>query len=172
MLSLGKHLLNQHCLKSIYHSHIHTHITYGLSVWGSMITQQKVHEIFNIQKQCIRLITGQKKIVDPSYLFNKLRILKFKDIIHIAMCKLGHNISHKHYPSPILNLFDKFGGEKTHRYPTRNKHVPNVQWHHSEQYNKSFLCRSVTVYNNLPQRLKNVDNTKTFIRELKQHILL
>ena len=172
MLLLGKHLLNQHCLKNIYYSHIHMHITYGLSVWGSMITQQKVHEIFNIQKQCIQLITGQKKNVDPTYLFNKLRILKFKDIIHIAMCKLGHNISHKHYPSPILNLFDKFGGEKTHRYPTQNKHVPNVQRHHSEQYNKSFLCRNVTVYNKLPQRLKNVDNTTTFIRQLKQHILL
>ena len=113
MLSLGKHLLNQQCMKNIYHSHVQMHITYGLSVWGSMITQQKVHEIFNIQKQCVRLITGQKKLVDPSYSFNKLRILKFKDIIHIAMCKLGHNISHKHYPSPILNLFNKFGGEKT-----------------------------------------------------------
>ena len=161
MLLLGKHLLNQHCLKNIYHSHIHTHITYGLSVWGSMITQQRVHEIFNIQKQCVRLITGQKKIIDSSSLFNKLWILKFKDIIHIAMCKLGHNISHKHYPSPIPKLFNKFGEEKTHRYPTRNKHVPKVHWHHSEWYNKSFLCRSVTVYNNLPQRLKNVDNTTT-----------
>ena len=78
-----------------------------------MITQQKVHEIFNIQKQCIRLITRQKKDVDPTCLFNKLRIPKIKDIIHIAMCKLGHNISHKHYPSPILNLFDKFGGQKS-----------------------------------------------------------
>ena len=41
MLSLGKHLLNQHCLKNIYHSHLHMHISYGLSVWGSMITQTK-----------------------------------------------------------------------------------------------------------------------------------
>ena len=59
MLSLGKHLLNQHCLKNIYHSHLHTHISYGLSVWGSMITQQRINELFNIQKQCVRIITGQ-----------------------------------------------------------------------------------------------------------------
>ena len=134
-------------------------------------TQQKVHEISNIQKQCVRLITRQKKDVDPTCLFSKLRIPKIKDIIHIAMCKLGHNISHKHYPSLILNLFDKFGGQKSHRYPTRNKHVPNVQWHHSEQYSKSFLCRSVTDYNKLPYRLKLVDNTTIFIRQLKKYIL-
>ena len=137
-----------------------------------MLTQQKAHEIFSIQKQCVRLITGQKKITDSTILFKNLRILKFKDIIHTAMCKLGHNISHKHYPSPILKLFNKFGGEKTHRYPTRNKHVPNVHWHHSEQYNKSFLCRSVTVYNNLPQRLKDIVNATIFVRELKQHLPL
>ena len=171
MLSLGKHLLDQHCLKNIYYSHIHSHITYRLSVWGSMITQQKVNEIFNIQKQCVWLITRRKKDVDTTCLFNKLRIPKIKDIIHIAMCKLGHNISHKHYPSPILNLFDKFGGQKSHRYPTRNKHVLNVQQHHSEQYSKSFLCRSVTDYNKLPYRLKLVDNTTIFIRQLKKYIL-
>ena len=172
MLSLGKHLLDQRCLRNIYYSHIHSHITYGLSVWGSMITQQKVHEIFNIQKQCVRLITHQNKDADPTCLFNKFRIPKIKDIIHIAMCKLGHNISHKYYSSPILNLFDKFGGQKSHRYPTRNKHVPNVQWHHSEQYSKSFLCRSVTDYNKLPYRLKLIDDTSIFTRQLKKYILL
>ena len=172
MLSLGKHLLNQHCLKNIYHSHLHTHISYGLSVWGSMITQQKVNELFNIQKQCAWIITGQQKTVDISHLFSKLQILKIKDLIHIAMCRLGHNISHKHYPSPILNLFVKFGGKKAHRYPTRNKHVPNVQRHYSELYNKSFLCKSITAYNDLPLKLKNVVNTTTFIRELKHHMSL
>ena len=172
MLSLGKHLLNQHCLKNIYHSHLHTHISYCLSVWGSMITQQKINELFNIQKQCVWIITGQQKTVNVSHLFSKLRILKIKDLIHIAMCRLGHNISHKHYPSPILNLFVKFGGRKAHRYPTQNKHVLNVQRHYSELYNKSFLCKSITAYNDLPQKLKNVVNTTTFIRELKQHMSL
>ena len=85
--------------------------------------------------------------------------------------QMGHIISHKHYPSPILNLFDKFGGQKSHRYPTQNKHVPNVQRHHSEQYSKSFLCRSVTDYNKLPYTLKLVDNTTIFIRQLKKYIL-
>ena len=50
MLSLGKHTLNQTCLRNIYHSQIQSHISYGLSVWGSMITQQKINELFNIQK--------------------------------------------------------------------------------------------------------------------------
>ena len=172
MLSLGKHSLNQICLKNIYHSHIQLHISYGLSVWGSMITQQKINEIFNIQKQCVQIIAGLRKTDNTSYLFSELRILKIKDLIHLGMCKLGHNISHKHYPSPILNLFVKFGGRKVHRYPMQNKHVPNVQRHYSELYNKSFICKSITAYNVLPQKLKKEVNTTTFIQELKCHMSL
>ena len=56
MLLLGKHLLDQNCLKNIYYGHIHSHIICGLSVWGSMITQQKINEIYNIQKQCIQMM--------------------------------------------------------------------------------------------------------------------
>ena len=170
MLSLGKHTLNQTCLKNIYHSHIQSHISYGLSVWGSMITQQKINELFNIQKQCVRIIKGLRKTDNTSHWFSELWIPKIKDSIHLAMCKLGHNISHKHYPTPILDLFVKFGGEKVHRYPTRNKHIPNVQRHYSELYNKSFMCQSIIAYNILPQKLKKEINTTTFIRELKCHM--
>ena len=53
-------------------------------------------------------------------------------MIQVAMCKLGHNVSHKHIPTPIIQLFDKFGGRKQHHYSTHNKHIPNIQCHHSE----------------------------------------
>ena len=76
------------------------------------------------------------------------------NMIQIAMCKLGHNISHKHFPTPIVSLFDKFRGHKSHQYLTRNKHIPNLQWHKSEQYQNSYLCRSIFEFNKLPMHLK------------------
>ena len=171
LLSLGKNLLDRHCQKNIYYGHIHSHIVYGLSVWGSMITQRKICEISNVQKQCIQIMTNQKIDNNNTDLFQQLRIPPFQKLIHLSMCKLGHNISHKHYPSPITNLFDKFGGQKTHRYPTRNKHIPNVQHHNSKQYSKSFLCRSVSDYNKLPYKLKTIVNPIIFYRQLKKHLL-
>ena len=50
MLCLGKNLLDTTCMRSIYYGDIHSHILYGISVWGSMISQSKVNEIFKIQK--------------------------------------------------------------------------------------------------------------------------
>ena len=50
MLCLGKRLLDTTCVRSIYYGHIHLHILYGISVWGNMIPQSKINEIFKVQK--------------------------------------------------------------------------------------------------------------------------
>ena len=42
VLSLGKNLLDTTCMKNIYYGHIHSHILYGISVWGSMISQVRL----------------------------------------------------------------------------------------------------------------------------------
>ena len=86
------------------------------------------------------------------------------------MCKLGYNVLRKQYPEPILKLFDKFGGRKVHRYPTRNKHIPNLQQGHSEQYRNSFLCRSIVEYNNLPTGLKTTTTAGLFLNQLKSYL--
>ena len=93
------------------------------------------------------------------------------NMIQIAMCKLEHDISHKHFPTPIVSLFDKFGGCKSHRYPTRNKHIPNLQRHQSEQYQSSCLYRSITEFNKLPLHLKNISKTSIFLNQLRKYVM-
>ena len=50
LMILGKNHLDTMCLRNIYFGHIHSHILYGISVWGSMISQSLVKEIYMIQK--------------------------------------------------------------------------------------------------------------------------
>ena len=134
LMNLGKNLLDVTCLRNIYFGHIHSHILYGISVWGSMASQSMVNEIYKIQKKCIHVMRPVGQWRDIPQIFNELRLMYVQSMIRFAMCKLGHNISHKLYPTPIIDLFDKFGGCKSHCYPTRNKHIPNLQWGHSDQY--------------------------------------
>ena len=154
-------MLDKTCLKNIYYGHIHSHILYRISVWGSMIPQCKINEISKIHFHQGQDITDQ---------FKDLNIIPFKGMIRIAMCKVGHNISHKYIPAPIIQLFDKFGGRKSHHYPTHNKHIPNIQHHQDEQYNRSFLCRSILEFNRLPMELKRLEKTTSFLRQLKRQI--
>ena len=174
MLCLGKKLLDTTCMRSIYYGHIHSHILYGISMWGSMISQSKINEIFKIQKQCVRILDHRNQGYDMIKHFRDLHIIPIDDMIQVAMCKLGHNISHKHIPTLIIQLFDKFGGRKQHRYSTHNKHIPNIQLHHSERYKKSFLCQSISEFNNLPMELKQIVNINNFLMKIKKvyHLIL
>ena len=56
MLSLGQNLLDMTCLRNVYYGDIHSHILYGISVWGSMASQYMINEIYKIQKQCIHIM--------------------------------------------------------------------------------------------------------------------
>ena len=53
ILTNAKYLLNIDALKSVYHGHTCSHLTYGLVVWESMITNQVKDELYRLQKQCI-----------------------------------------------------------------------------------------------------------------------
>ena len=80
---------------------------------------------------------------------------------------LGYKISHHLLPDPIYHLFDEHDGKKQHRYPTRNKAVPNIQQHHHKLYNSSFLCRSIVSYTKLPGTTRNSTSLKCFSKKLR-----
>ena len=134
-----------------------------------MISESQLYGIRKIQDQCIRIISP-KKHDDIKELYQALNIQPNDQLIKGSFCKLGHSLNHKQLPSPLIRLFNIHGGEKTHRYPTWNKNVPNVQKHKAQVFNRSFLCRSIVEYGKLPTELKTEKNKRTFERNLKQHL--
>ena len=69
LLYLSKHLLNHNCMKNIYYAHIYSHMTYGLSVWGSMAQKKDINSIYKWQKACIRTLVGVSKNAHTHPLF-------------------------------------------------------------------------------------------------------
>ena len=95
--------------------------------------------------------------------------MKVDDIIQLEQSKLAYKIKNRLMPIPILELFDTLG-KKTHRYNTRQRHLPNIKQHKSELYNKSFLCKSITYYSGLSNKIKNTPNLKEFINMYKRSL--
>ena len=50
LLCLAKNLLPVDCLRTVYFSHIYTHLKYNLVVWGSMISKSQLSEISSYRK--------------------------------------------------------------------------------------------------------------------------
>ena len=154
-------------MKNIYYAHIHSHITYALTAWESMVSKTELNDLRKIQNQCIRIINKKSATSDITGQYEKLKILKLDHLINLQLCKLGHMISHDQLSIPIHRMFEAKGGKKLHCYPTRRKHIPNIQAHPSETFNKSFMCRSLVEYNLLPQHLRINVPCRCFITSYK-----
>ena len=171
LLQLGKKLLNTHCKCNIYFGHIHSHLVYGILMWGSMAGESQLNGLHKIQDHCIRIVSSNNNdnIKD---LYTSLNIQPIDQLIKGSLCKLCHSLNHKQLPSPLIKLFNMHGGEKLHRYPTWNKNIPNVQKHTAQVFNQSFLCRSLVEYSKLPTELKSKKEKRIFDHKLKHYLTL
>ena len=56
LLSRTKNLLPLNCLRNIYYSHVHSHLQYGLLIWGGSVCKKELTSLSKIQDQCIKLL--------------------------------------------------------------------------------------------------------------------
>ena len=127
LLNISKNFLDVQVMIKIYYAHIYSHLRYGLVVWGSMMTKTSKNEVGKLQKACIHLVNKKKKNSPTNELFLRNRLLKFSDMIDLELLKFGYMLSRRCLPNPIDKIMNQKGGQKTHRYPTCNKWIPNVQ---------------------------------------------
>ena len=109
LLQMGKKLLNTHCKWNIYFGHIHSHLTYGILMWGSMASETQLNGLHKIQEHCIQIVSSNynDNIKD---LYSSLKIQSVDQLIKGSLCKLFHSLNHKQLPSPLIKLFNMHGG--------------------------------------------------------------
>ena len=127
LLMNSKNLLPEFCLRKIYFAHIYSHLTYGISVWGTMCSKCYQKILYQLQQRCVATMCRPLETVNAAY--NQLKIISLPDLLLFSQQKMGYCVTHKLLPKPILRLFNRRGGQKTHRYETRNKNTPNIQLH-------------------------------------------
>ena len=61
--------------------------------------------------------------------------------------------------------------EKTHDYPTRNKHIPNNAKACNIKYRKCIIYSAFSEYNTLSTDIKNSKHLIEFVRRSKEHLM-
>ena len=89
LLNISKNLMDLKTLIKIYYAHIHSHLNYGLIVWGSMLNKTLLNDRECLQKACIWLVNRTKKSSPTNILFKRNKILKFPDMINLELQKFG-----------------------------------------------------------------------------------
>ena len=169
LLGKSRNFLTTTAKRNIYYAHIHSHLLYANTIWSGHMKSKQRHTIESIQKYCVRAIMNKSKKHHTDPLFTELKIMKIKEIEHFEHSKLGYCIKKKLLPRPILNMFNAYG-KKTHSYNTRNKDLPNIKRQKSDNYNKSFLCRSLHNYSTLMRNLQLSKSKKDFEFSYKKQL--
>ena len=172
LLSRGKHFLTVHAKKVLYHAQIQSNLTYGLLIWGNMISCEDKQKLQKIQDKCVQLI-DLKKSVDNIYREHK--ILKLSQLIELENCKVWY----KHYHSMLPTKLSKLMGEdhrgislnKKHGYQTRKKSEINSPLATANRYRSSFFVKGLQVYSKLPTEIKKEPNLNRFVTHCKRYLI-
>ena len=124
--------------------------------WGG---DGKSIKIFWLQKKVIRLITGVHKCESCRLIFRKYQIFTLASLYIFEMCFLK-----KHQGNVKQNL-------EIHGHNTRKKHDLHTRHCSAILYQKSVTNMSIKLFNKLPIQIKQLDNYKSFKREVKTFLI-
>lgn len=75
-----KNILPKQCLRTLYYSLIHSHLSYGILAWGNA-TQSALRQTSLLQKRAIRLINNANYNSHTDPLFRGSRVMKLSDLV-------------------------------------------------------------------------------------------
>lgn len=147
--------INKAALIKIYFGIIHSHLTYGIELWGAT-TKNNMDRLLKLQKRALRNILNIKRTDSCRGYFVDCRIMTVYSLYV--------------YKTILLTKLNKKDAlQKTYQWDTRSKHDfyrlrINKQGSESNPY-----IKSVILYNKLPKEIKKLEG-QTFKTKLK-HLL-
>ena len=161
----SKNLLSDHAKRILYFAQIYSHISYGISIWGPMISSKGIKNLQKIQQKCLKCLKSD----DDS------QSLLIRDIIVQEIIKFGWKLTNNQLPVSLekcaLSSADSAPLTKNHGYHTRNKNIPNVPHVKNTSYKNSIFCKCISLFGNFPNELKSIKIYKVFCKRLKHHLL-
>ena len=160
-------------LLSLYYSLFHSHLSYGLSVWGNS-NDSYISKICLLQKKIVRAITFSDFKAHSAPILKNLGILEIKDLFKYKTTSLMFDFDHNNLPTSLSTLFLKRSDVhgRTLRDDNKNKLYTAHRYHNRHGYN-SFsqygakllnLAKDLPFYNDLTHK-------PTFLRKYKNFIL-
>ena len=86
LLKRGKNFLRKNALIPIYYGHIHSHLKYGILLWGSMINQSQLNRLQKLQDKAMHLLDQLK---DTNSIYIDYKIPNLEKLIRIKQHKIS-----------------------------------------------------------------------------------
>ena len=93
-------------MASLYFAIFHSHLTYGLPVWG-FANQGLLDNIALLQKKALRIITSADYHAHTKPIMKQTNILSLTDQRHLQVSSLMWDLDHNSLPLPLYHLTSK-----------------------------------------------------------------
>uniref|UniRef100_A0A1B6MAK8 Reverse transcriptase domain-containing protein n=1 Tax=Graphocephala atropunctata TaxID=36148 RepID=A0A1B6MAK8_9HEMI len=152
-------ICNTDTLRMIYFSYIHSHIAYGLCLYGAT-KNSNLDEILRIQKKSLRIMLGLKIDDSVKEYFKKLKILTVygQYILDTIMCSKFKNLN-----TDTANVI--------HSYNTRHKTNILISRHRLNFFTKKPTYIGSKFLKSIPLVIKQETESTIFKRKLKAYLL-
>ena len=100
LLRISKKQLSMCTKNLIYYAHIYSHLVYGVTTWGNMLSKEHLSKLQRLQNCCFGLITGKTASIED---YKSLKIMRIPDIIKLQNLKLGFKVQYSQLPSMVMN---------------------------------------------------------------------
>ena len=164
-----KNFLPTSTLLCVYYSHVHTHLSYGIIIWGSTY-KSHLEKLTSLQNKAIRAVGGAGWNESSSPLYYKFKVLKFHDIYKYELAKFMHHVQNKTLPTPLLKIFDDVKNDLNLNTRSRTQEKLKVPFFKSSRTQKSVKYQGVSLWNSLSLNLKKLSFQKFYI-EYKSNLI-
>ena len=172
MLRRSNKFLSVKAKRMLYFGQIHSNLIYCLCIWGSMLSCSQIDNIQKAQSTALKLIEPRLSVDE---IMNKHGILKFEDMIQLEQCRLGYKLIHNQLPTKLASDMTvdhrSQSIQKTHRYQTRNKSIPNLPNVLNSKYRSSYLFQLIKYYATLEESVRQLPTLRMFTRKCKETLL-
>lgn len=145
----SRFLLPQSTRIMIYHTLFHSHLTYGIILWGST-WEKHLDRVRSLQNKAIKLIclANRRDRVNP--LYYNLKILKIDDIYRFEVGILMHKFYNNTLPDIFADYFTPISEHHSHftRGSVMNLYLPKA--HH-----KTIAYQGPLIWNSIPSHIRS-----------------
>ena len=160
-----KNFLNSQALLQLYYAIFHSHLQYGLIIWGSTF-KTYLKKLIILQNKAIKIVGGGKYFDHATSYYSKTRILKLVDLLKLEKALFVFKYRSKALPSAFKSYFlEVYVDRSTPSVIQTNLFIPFTK---STMLQRSITYQGPIIWNSLDLNIKKQNSTKLFKNHLKK----
>ena len=151
--------------KTMFNAIVLPHFTYCDIIWASS-DETNISRLQKLQNTCARVILNENRRSHVQPMLNSLSWMPIIDLIKYHTLVAVYKCTHGLVPSYLHNTFMQIS--RIHSYSTRQANLAHLYTRKPKltKFKRSFTYRGVTLWNELPEHIRNTESLNYFKTKL------